>query len=69
MDNLRKPIARISESEAVERAEALRQRDHHFNCTSARGILTGKVEGGEFKEFRRNWFEAQESEDEGFNLV
>ena len=53
MDNLRKPTAHISDSEAQQRAERLRHNDHQFNCTSRHGDL---VKGNkEFESFRKDW--------------
>ena len=53
MDNLRKPTAHISDSEAQQRAERLRHNDHQFNQSSNRPYtVTGNVE---FESFRKEW--------------
>ena len=65
MDNLRKPTARISDSEAQQRAEELRQRDHRFNCTSRHGdLFKGNVE---FDSFRKDWLRVMAREGDGFD--
>jgi hypothetical protein len=65
MDNLRKPTAHVSDSEAQERAERLRQRDHHFNCTSSRPyVVTGNAQ---FDSFRKEWLRMMAREGDGFD--
>lgn len=65
MDNIRKPTAKISDSEAQLRAEELRLRDHSFNCTSNRPYtVTGNVE---FNRFRKDWLKVMAREGDGFD--
>ena len=65
MDNLKKPTARISDSEAQQRAEQLRQRDHSFNCSSNRPYV---VKGNaEFESFRKDWLQVMAREGDGFD--
>ena len=65
MDNLRKPTAHISDSEAQQRAEDLRQRDHHFNCSSNRPyVVTGNKE---FDRFRKDWLKVMAREGDGYD--
>lgn len=57
---LRRPTAQLSESEAYERTETLRQRDHHFvqysRATDPRGPAG--------REFCRDWERMMERENE-----
>ena len=65
MDNLRKPTAKISDSEAQQRAEELRLQDHRFNQSSNRPYtVTGNVE---FNHFRKDWLKVMAREGDGFD--
>ena len=65
MENLRKPTAHISDSEAYDRAEQLRQRDHSFNCMSRHNeLVKGNVE---FNSFRKDWLKVMAREGDGFD--